>query len=194
MNQQVGRCVRSGMCGYLLAILVSACATTPTPVTVEKPEMQGVQNYSELRATETFAGARVGFGGSTKPTAMSALRSAGYATVISLRFGDETDVDHGASRQAAEAAGLRYLELPLSSKQFSPATIQGVLDAMSSAGQQPVYLHCGSASRAAAVWMIGRVRLDGLDRDAATAEVENIAGKPEAAIRFADGFLEAPPQ
>ena len=183
-----------GRLGLLLAAFLAGCATTPTPATIQKHEIQGIKNYSELSAAATFAGERVGFGGATAPAAMSQLRSAGYGTVISLRFGDETNVDHGASRQAADAAGLNYLELPLSRRQVSPVTVPEILDAMGDPAMQPVYLHCGSASRAAAVWMIGRVHLDGLDRDAATAEVKKIAEKPEAAIRFADGFLEAHPR
>ncbi len=178
-------------CGLLLVALLCGCVTQPAPSTVEKLEMQGIDNYSELRTTASFAGQRVGFGGATSADAMAPLRAAGYRTVISLRFSDEKGVDHDAIRQAADEAGLEYRVLPLNAKEATANRVEEILEAMADGAMQPVYLHCGSASRAAGVWMIGRVGRDGLDRETAGAEVEKIAGKPEDAIRFAGGYLDA---
>ena len=171
----------------LALLLVVGCATTDR---VQKRSMPGVENYSEISEAGTFAGSQVGFGGATDPAAMPALKAAGYTTVISLRAETEEGVDHAASREAAERAGLKYVVLPFSPKESPPEAVDGVLDAMASPAGQPVYLHCGSASRAAAIWMVGRVSRDGVDRSEAAAELRAIAAKPDKAEAFADQFLE----
>ena len=99
-------------------------------------------------------------------------------------------MNHAASREAAERAGLKYVVLPFSPKESPPEAVDGVLDVMARPAGQPVYLHCGSASRAAAIWMVGRVSRDGVDRSEAAAELRAIAAKPDKAEAFADQFLE----
>ena len=180
----------SARCLLLISALLIAAGCAGTGPVVER-SMSGVDNYSEIDGAETFAGTQVGFGGKTAPEAMASLKAAGYTTVISLRAESEKGVDHAASRQAAQAAGLNYVVIPLSPDEFSPAAVDEALEALSSADRQPVYLHCGSASRAGAVWMIGRVSLDGLSRQKAAAEMRAIAAKPEAAQAFAESYLDS---
>ena len=66
-----------------------------------------------------------------------------------------------------------------------------ILDRMADPGLEPVYLHCSSATRAAAIWMIGRVTRDGLSREQASREAEAIAGKPTEATKHATRYLDA---
>jgi len=54
-----------------------------------------------------------------------------------------------------------------------------------------VYVHCNSATRAAALWMIGRVVEDHWSVDAAANEAEAIARKPDQAIAIATRYLES---
>jgi len=118
------------------------------------------------------------------------LRTHGFATVINLRFADEADVDVEGSRTAAEAVGLKYLHLPFDPEKHPEADVIG--DILAAAGDrmdQPVYIHCNSATRAAAVWMIGRVLKDGWDIDAAGKEAGLITIKPESAIAFATWYV-----
>lgn len=108
--------------------------------------------------------------------------------MINLRLADENGNDVEASHAAAEAAGLNYIHLPFSTK--NPGTvIDDFLAAIGAPENQPVYVHCGSATRVAALWMIGRVLEDGWDIDQARAEAEQIAAKPEQAIAFATKYL-----
>ena len=58
---------------------------------------------------------------------------------------------------------------------------------------QPVYIHCNSATRAAALWMIKRVLEDDWEIDEARAEAEGIALKPEDAAAFATQYLRSQP-
>ena len=60
---------------------------------------------------------------------------------------------------------------------------------------QPVFIHCATANRVAALWLIKRVRLDGWTVEKALTEAEAIGLSSEPLKRFALGFLgRRPPQ
>lgn len=176
----------------LLAIgLTVGAAADGGAETIAKAELPGVVNYSRLSNSTGFAGTRAGFGGATKPAAMAALKEEGYATVINLRLADEKGVDLEASRAAAEAAGMRYIHLPFESENPDPAVVAAFMEALSDPSNQPVYAHCGSATRVGALWMIGRVLEDGWEVETAEAEARTIAKKPEEAVAIATEYLAA---
>ena len=156
---------------------------------IEKIDVPGIINFARLDGSQGFAGPLVAFGGATEPGAMARLSSKGYVTIISLRLADEEGMDVGASQKAAEAAGLRYIHLPFNPKKPTPEAIDSFLKAAGDKTNQPLYIHCNSATRVAAMWMIGRVLKDGLEPDLASKEAEVIAAKPEDAIAFAKAYL-----
>lgn len=150
---------------------------------VTKVEMAGITNYS---VTEDG----FGFGGVTEPSAMAMLREQGYATVINLRLDSEEGANVEEGEAAAEAAGLNYIHLPFDSRNPAPGYFDEFLAAVQDDANQPVYVHCGSATRAAALWMSKRVLADDWSMEAAAEEARAIAGKPDAAVDFATGYIE----
>lgn len=84
---------------------------------------------------------------------------------------------------------MHYSHLP-----FDPAVANNVAETfiqkVRTESNHPLYIHCNSANRAAALWLIFRVLEDGLDSDDARREVEGIAGRPDAAITFAKNYLD----
>lgn len=174
----------------LLATVLVMAENSIQPV-LEKHDLAGVKNYTRMEAAGSFAGSLVGFGGATDPSAMAGLVKEGFASVINLRLADEEGVDIAATRQAADAVGIRYIHLPVDPGNLAPGSVDLVLEAMGEESNQPVFLHCSSASRAGAVWMIARVLEDGWSVDAASAEAELIAEKPDEALAFATAFIAA---
>ena len=174
-----------------MAAITFACSlgATSTVAAPEQAEMTGISNFSKIEDASSFAGPLVGFGGATLPAAMPSLKAAGFTTVINLRMAGEEDADIEANRAAADQAGLHFVHLPLDTDSPDPAVMNTFLATLGSSEYQPVYIHCGSATRAGALWMIGRVLEDGWEIEAASAEVEVIAEKPSAAIAFATGYL-----
>jgi len=152
-------------------------------------DVAGIENFSRIEGSPGFAGPLVGFGGATQSSAMTWLRSEGFAAVINLRLATENGADVEGSRLAAQAAGLNYIHLPLNPKSLDPDVVDDFLTAVGDKGNQPVYIHCGSATRAAAMWMIGRVLEDGWEIDAAGQEAKGIAGKPSDAVAFATRYI-----
>jgi uncharacterized protein (TIGR01244 family) len=173
------------------ALAAAALSCAAVPPAVLKADLPGIQNFSRIDGSSGFAGPVAGFGGATQPAAMPALKSAGFATVISLRLASEEGAEVDANRDAAQAAGLNYLHIPFEAENPDPAVIDAFLAALGNPANQPVYIHCNSATRVAALWMIGRVLLDGWESDAAASEAELIAAKPDVAIAFATRYIDS---
>jgi uncharacterized protein (TIGR01244 family) len=176
----------------LTAIIVAvALAGAPATAELEKVDMPGIENFSQIGGPPGFAGSLVGFGGATSSTAMPWLRSKGFAAVINLRLATEEGADVDSGRAAAQAVGLNYIHLPFDSDKPDPDVVDDFLAAAGDKANQPVYIHCNSATRVAALWMIGRVLEDGWDIDTAGEEAMVVARKPSEAVAFATMYIKS---
>ena len=153
--------------------------------------MHGIKDFSRTERLSGFAGAPAGFGGATPDSAMDWLKAEGFVSVINLRVATEEGVDLEASRAAADAAGLEYVHLPFDVKNLDPQLYDKFLAAVGDEANRPVYIHCNSATRVGALWMIARVLEDDWSVDRAREEAEAIADKPAEAVAFATHFITA---
>ena len=144
---------------------------------------EGVINYTRVDATVACAGA-------TPPEAMAVLKARGFAAVVNFRTAGERGASVDAGKTAAEAAGLKYFHLPF--RQPSAQIVETFLDTVSEPSNQPVYIHCGSANRVGALWLIKRVKLDGWAVDRALAEAEAIGLRSKALREFALDYVNSP--
>ena len=169
---------------HLLAVIaLVALVVSATSAQVKKSEMPGIRNYSRVDAT-------VGCGGAVDPSAMSALKKEGYVSVINLRLPDEAGANVDAGRAAATAAGLKYIHLPFNAASPDPKVVSDFLGAVADKSNQPVFIHCGSANRVGAVWMIKRVLQDGWAIDKAQTEAEAIGLQSPQLLAFATGYIK----
>ena len=65
------------------------------------------------------------------------------------------------SRAAAQSAGLKYIHLPFDAAAPDPKVVESFLAAVADKTNQPAFIHCGSANRVGAVWMIKRALQEG---------------------------------
>ena len=94
-----------------------------------------------------------------------------------------------AGRVAAEAAGLKYIHIPF--REPSAEIAETFLSAVGDPNNQPAFIHCGSANRVGAMWLIKRVKQDGYTVDNALVEAEAI-GLSSAGLReFALDYVGA---
>ncbi len=179
-------------CGAEPAMEPVAAESTPAerPVEAEPPPAargqdagpEGVRNYTRVDATVACAGA-------TPPEAMADLKELGFATVINFRTEGERGATVADGRASAEAAGLTYIHLPF--REPSAEVTEAFLEAVADPANQPTYIHCGSANRVGAMWLIKRVVQDGYSVEDATAEAEAI-GLSSAGLReFALDYVGA---
>ena len=178
-------------CLVRLVLLIWLVSGANVSAEIEKVEVDGIVNFSRWVGSTTFAGDMAGFGGQPQPGAMPWLARQGFKTVIALRLKDEEGANIGENRTAAEQAGLTYLHMPFDPEQSSRLEVEEILAVIGDDNIQPVFIHCSSATRAAAIWMIGRVTRDDLGTAAAEQQGSLIAEKPGEAISFVEGYLSA---
>ena len=169
---------------FLFAATLAALLTTPLAAQVQKQDMPGIRNYSRVNAT-------VGCGGATDPSAMAALKKEGFASVINLRLASERGADVEASRAAALAASLKYIHLPFNGASPDPMVVENFLVAVADRSNQPVFIHCGSANRVGAFWMIKRALQDGWPVEKALVEAQAIGLRSEGLTTFATEYISA---
>jgi len=106
-------------------------------------------------------------GAQPKPEGYATLKAMGVRTVINLR------TCHG-ERKAVEAAGMRYVEIPMSFwKDVDPAVVRMALSVMTDPASQPVFVHCSRGSdRTGVVAAVYRMEVDGWSEAEAEAEME----------------------
>jgi uncharacterized protein (TIGR01244 family) len=167
----------------LITAALAALIAVPASAQVKKSEMPGVRNYSRVDAT-------VGCGGAVDPSAMSALKKEGFVSVINLRLANEQGADVDAGRAAAQSAGLKYIHLPFNAAQPDPKVVDSFLAAVADKSNQPVFIHCGSANRVGAVWMIKRALQDGWPVEKAQAEGEAIGLTNPQLTAFATTYIK----
>jgi uncharacterized protein (TIGR01244 family) len=128
-----------------------------------RQELPGVRNMTQVDPTIACAGA-------TDTAAIPEIAKRGYKAMINLRLASEPDANIDAAKDAAAKAGIRYIHLPFDVANPDEALVDRFIAAVTDSGNQPVFVHCGSANRAAGLMMIKRVTVDGWD--VARAEVE----------------------
>jgi len=146
---------------FALSTTSAAVASAQTPVT--KATIPGIVNFSKVETTVACAGA-------TSPAALAGIKSMGYNSVINLRTPGEAGSDLEAEAAAAKAAGINYIHLPFNAQMPDPALVDNFLKAISDKANQPAFIHCASANRAAALWMVKRIAVDKWDVAKATEE------------------------
>ena len=171
-----------GRISLAAAAIVLAGASLAAQVT--KGEIAGVRNFSRVDAT-------IGCAGATDASAMTALRKEGFVSVINLRLADEQGADVPGSRAAAQAAGLKYIHLPFNAASPDPKAVESFLAAVADKSNQPAFIHCGSANRVGAVWMIKRALQDGWPVEKARAEAEAIGLTSPQLVTFATSYINS---
>ena len=167
----------------VIACLVFAGATAAVAAQqVQKQEYPGIRNFSRVDATIACAGA-------TSPQAMAGLKKEGFVSVINLRAADETGANVDESKAAASAAGLKYFHLPFRPASPEADLVDRFIATVTEKANQPVLIHCGTANRVAALWMIKRVKVDGWPTEKALEEATAIGLTSEPLKKFALDYL-----
>ncbi len=171
----------------LLFVAVVGLVAGSVSAQVTKQDVPGIRNYSRVDAS-------VGCGGAVDPAAMASLRKDGYVSVINLRLASEQGANVPEGKAAAEAAGLKYFHLPFNSGMPDPNLVTTFLDTVANKANQPVFIHCASANRVGAVWMIKRVLQDGWAMDRAQTEAEAIGLSSPQLLAFAKTYISEHPR
>ncbi len=130
---------------------------------------------------------RVAFGGQPTPDQVVALAQTGFRAIINLR--EESEADGLPEAEAAKDAGLGYIRVPVSPTSPSDEQVERFLRVTDDADIYPVFIHCATANRAAALWMVRRVLRDGWTLEAAEQEATQNGLTSKALLEFAREYV-----
>jgi uncharacterized protein (TIGR01244 family) len=149
-----------------------------------KQERAGIVNFTKVDAV-------VACGGATETSALDGLAKDGFKSVINLRLATEANANIEVNAAHAKSLGLNYIHIPFSGAKPDPAVVDRFLAAIADKANQPVYVHCASATRVGAVWLVKRVLQDGWPVEKATAEARLIGLGNPALEKFALEYIAA---
>ena len=150
-----------------LFAIVGAGACGAMSLDGQRENVPGIRNFTKVDQS-------MACGGSTEPSAASELAKRGYRTIVSLREDGEAGAVTPDMEQAARAAGLRFVHIPMSAQSPKDGAAAAALGALRDGGNHPVFIYDASGSRAAAVLMIKRMLADGWPEERAYSEAVSI--------------------
>ena len=162
------------MSGAAVAILMAASLPAQE---VTKDPVTGSRNFARLGTTVACAGA-------TEASALPEIRKMGFVSVINLRLATETNADIEGAQARAKELGLRYFHVPFDGKP-DPKAADAFLAAITSPGAEPAFIHCAGGTRAATMWLIKRLVVDGWDEERAVKEAAALGQTSEPLRQFA---------
>ncbi|MET0620415.1 MAG: protein tyrosine phosphatase family protein [Thermoanaerobaculia bacterium] len=162
----------------VLGCLVSAFATAAVLAAADTGSISGFHCVED----------GVAVGGQPTVEQVPTLAAKGYRTVINLRLASEFDAEPVAF--AARRAGMSYVSVPISAKEPTDEAVEEFLRVTDDPGIYPIFIHCGSGNRAAALWMIRRVLREGWHIGIAISEASAAGLQSEVMRDFALDYIQ----
>jgi uncharacterized protein (TIGR01244 family) len=164
-------------------VAVGSAALLTAGQQVTKENVPGVTNFTRLETTVACAGA-------VKVEAVPEIKKMGFASIINLRQASEPGADIDAEAAAAKAAGIRFYHIPFNGQAPEPAVADRFLEAITTKGSEPAFIHCAGGNRAAAMWLVKRLAVDHWDADRANAEATALGLTSPALKQFAFDYAQ----
>jgi len=173
---------------YLFAPTIGGL-TAPTPVLARAAVREAPfgDNAGALAVNYTRLKPHIATAGLLNNGAIPVLKALGFATIVDLRGPAE---GAGGEKQAAEAAGLRYVNIPVTGGIPTDAQVAEFARVIEDPNNAPLLVHCASANRVGAMSTLYRVR-QGIPLAIALEEGRTAGLRPdrEAALRAISGFV-----
>lgn len=129
-------------------------------------------------------------GGQPSLQQLEKLKADGVKAIINLRQPSEYAAAEEEAK--AKALGLRYFNIPVSPTDPKDDQATEFLKISDDPENRPAFIHCRSAARVAAFWMIRRVLRDGWKIEDARKEADKIGpGDHPALSEFAHKYIES---
>jgi uncharacterized protein (TIGR01244 family) len=138
-------------------------ATAAGAQTVTHENIPGISNFARLETTVACAGV-------TSASAVPDIKKLGYKAIINLRESNEAGADVEGEEAAAKAVGLNFVHVPFNIANPDPKMVDNFIAAVTKPENNPAFIHCAAGGRAASLWMIKRVQVDGWDQQKALDE------------------------
>jgi uncharacterized protein (TIGR01244 family) len=166
-----------------LALILGASAGLAVAQEVTKETVPGIRNLARIQTTVACAGA-------ITPEAVADIKKMGFVSIVNLRLASEAGAEVEKEEAAAKVAGLRYYHVPFDGKP-DPKAAGAFLDAITTKGAEPAFIHCAGGNRAATMWLIKRLAVDHWEVDRAVKEAAALGQTNETLRTFAIEYGQA---
>jgi uncharacterized protein (TIGR01244 family) len=165
----------------LVLTMATVCATAA--MAMAQQQASGIRNFLKIN-TEFCSGGQ--------PTAahLAELKAQGITAVINLRVVGEAGFDAPAEEADVKKLGMKYFHIPVTGQAPKDEQADEFLKITDDAKNRPVFIHCASANRVGAFFMIRRVLRDGMTLEAAKAEATKIGLQSAALEAFAKQYID----
>jgi uncharacterized protein (TIGR01244 family) len=150
---------------------------------VTRQNVEGVTNFARLETTIACAGA-------IKAEAVPELKKMGFASIINLREASEPGAELEREEAAAKAVGINYTNIPFNVATPAPDTVDRFLAAVTKPENNPAFVHCAGGGRAATLWAIKRMQVDGWDQQKAIDEATALGMNSDRLKNFAINYVQ----
>src|SRR6266404_5757359 len=173
----------------LIAAMASLGALSAAGVQQESAKLDKIQQSLKDDVPRILCvDERVATGGQPTDAAFAKLAANGYRAALNLRTGSE-GIDLKHERETIEKAGMRFVNIPVVSSAPKPEQVDEFIKAVKDKDNQPMLIHCGSANRVGAFWMIYRVVEQGWPEDKALDEATKIGLTSPMLKTFAHEYI-----
>lgn len=177
--------MRASPARLAIAMILAVLPGIALAQTVTKKTIPGISTFAQVDTT-------IACGGSTTPAAIAEVKKMGFKSVINLRLASEAGADVEEEGVMVRNLGMRYIHLPFNAQSPDPKLIDNFMAAVTAPANTPAYVHCAAGGRAAALWMIKRVKADKWPEARALAEA-NALGLNDRFRPFALNYLREHP-
>src|SRR3984893_17552968 len=170
----------------IAAALTSSVWLAATPVRaqeVTKEKVEGITNFNRIETTVACSGA-------IKADAVPEIKKLGFASIINLRQASEDGANPEAEAAAAKAADIRYYSIPFNGASPDPAVADKFIEAITTKGSDPAFIHCAGGRRAATMWFIKRLVVDHWAVDRAAKEATALGMTNPVLKQFAIDYAQ----
>jgi uncharacterized protein (TIGR01244 family) len=169
-----------------LAGLIATASPLVAQSRVTHETVPGINNFARLETTVACAGA-------TKAEAVPEIKKMGFRSIINVREANEPGAEVEKEEAAAKAVGLNFVNVPFNIASPAPDLVDRFIAAATKPENNPAFIHCAAGGRAASLWMIKRVQVDGWD-EARALEEANALGLNDRLRPFALNYIHAHPK
>jgi uncharacterized protein (TIGR01244 family) len=165
-------------------VLAASLAAPALARQVTRESVPGITNLARVETTIACAGAI------KADVAVPEIKKMGFVSIINLREASEPGAEVDKEKAIAEAAGLRYFHVPFNGVSPDPRAADQFLNAITSKGAEPAFIHCSGGNRAATMWLIKRLVIDHWEVARATDEATALGQTSPALRQFAIDYAQ----
>ncbi|MBI4444842.1 MAG: hypothetical protein HY645_02935 [Acidobacteria bacterium] len=116
------------------------------------------------------------------------LKGKGLRSVLSLRLLTKAPIVV-EEEERAKQLGLKYFNVPVDVSRLDESSVDRFLEIVADRSNRPILIHCASAGRVGAFWIVHRVLRDGWSFEKAEEEARRIGLNNRVLLEFARGYL-----